>query len=150
MTSDFRAHAHGPVLRHDGFGIRRCARSNRARCVRLGMASFGRAGGSNRGSDRSFGIAMQAMTFRELRAAARVMIARKSWCSYLYYPEGLHCKAATLPRRFRFQPWCEFRDAPRETRPTGSVGIGSRNLKGMPRPVPRISKLGRAARGSET
>ena len=93
---------------------------------------------------------MQAMTFLELRAAARMMIARKSWCSCLYYPEGLHCKAATLPRRFRFQVLGgEFRDAPRETRPTGSVGIGSINLKGMPRSVQRISKLGRAARGSE-
>ena len=94
---------------------------------------------------------MQAMTFLELRAAARMMIARKSWCSCLYYPEGLHCKVATLPRRFRFQVLGgEFRNAPRETRPTGSVGIGSINLKGMPRSVQRISKLGRAARGSET
>ena len=69
MTADFRADAHGPILRRDGFGIRRRAWSKEARCVRPKMASFGRTGGSNRGSDQPFGIAMQAMGIAKLLPA---------------------------------------------------------------------------------
>ena len=52
-TAVFLGRAHGPVLRHDGFGIRRRTWSKGARRVRPGMASFGRAGGPDCGPHRS-------------------------------------------------------------------------------------------------
>ncbi|MDF1710361.1 MAG: hypothetical protein P1U72_19915, partial [Paracoccaceae bacterium] len=60
--------------------------------------------------------AVQAMTFRELGSAARMMIARKNRFSCPHCPEDLHRKAAALPWRF----YCpvhavEFRDATGET-----------------------------------
>lgn len=60
--------------------------------------------------------AVQAMTFRELGAAARMMIARKNRSPCPHCPEDLHRKAAALPWRFRCPVHgVEFRDATGET-----------------------------------
>ena len=56
--------------------------------------------------------AVQAMTFRELGSAARMMIARKNRSPCPHCPEDLHRKAAALPWRFRCPVHgVEFRDA---------------------------------------
>lgn len=95
--------------------------------------------------------AVQAMTFRELGSAARMMIVRKNRFSCPHCPEDLHRKAASLRGDFtaRCMVW-SFGTRPARPCPTGSVRIALRNLKGMPRPVPRISMSGRAARGRAT
>jgi hypothetical protein len=53
-TAVFLGCAHGPVLRHDGFGIRCSTWPAGAGRVRPGMAAFGRAGGPDRGPHRPF------------------------------------------------------------------------------------------------
>ena len=60
--------------------------------------------------------AVQAMTFRELGSAVRMMIARKNRSPCRHCPEDLHRKAAALPWRFRCPVHgVEFRDATGET-----------------------------------
>ncbi|MEP6150179.1 MAG: TniQ family protein [Nisaea sp.] len=60
--------------------------------------------------------AVQSMTFRELGAAARMMIARKNRSPCPHCPEDLHRKAAALLWRFRCPVHgVEFRDATGET-----------------------------------
>lgn len=60
--------------------------------------------------------AVQAMTFRELVSAARMMIARKNRSPCPLCPEDLHRKAVALPWRFRCPVHAvEFRDATGET-----------------------------------
>ena len=59
---------------------------------------------------------VQAMTFRELGSAARMMIARKNRSPCPHCPEDLRRKAAALPWRFRCPVHgVEFRDATGET-----------------------------------
>lgn len=59
---------------------------------------------------------VQAMTFRELGSAARMMIARKNRHTCPLCPEELHRKSAALPWRFRCPVHAvEFRDATGET-----------------------------------
>ncbi|MFG6531591.1 MULTISPECIES: TniQ family protein [unclassified Sulfitobacter] len=60
--------------------------------------------------------AVQAMTFRKLGSAVRMMIARKNRSPCRHCPEDVHRKAAALPWRFRCPVHgVEFRDATGET-----------------------------------
>ena len=60
--------------------------------------------------------AVQAMTFRKLGSAVRMMIARKNRSLCRHCPEDVHRKAAALPWRFRCPVHgVEFRDATGET-----------------------------------
>ncbi|MFZ3581897.1 TniQ family protein [Loktanella sp. DJP18] len=55
--------------------------------------------------------AVQAMTFRDLRSAARMMVARMNRYTCLLCPEEVHHKSAALPWKFRCPVHgLEFRD----------------------------------------
>lgn len=80
------------------------------------MESFGRAGDLIAARTGLSPEAVQAMTFRELGPAVRMMIARKNRSPCPHCPDDLQRKAAALPWQFRCPVHgVEFRDAIGET-----------------------------------
>jgi hypothetical protein len=91
---------------------------------------------------------VQAMTFRELGSAARMMIARKNRHTCPLCPEELHRKSAALPWRFSCPVHAvEFRDATGETL---SDRFGSDRFKKLERHAEAgVTYLDAWARGAE-